>query len=231
VYSREINGRILEFGVSGKLIMNVLVMYDRQTDTLWSQLLGEAVKGELKGQELEFLPSWQTTWSDWKTRYPNTVALIKGFKSTHDPYDSYYNSNQAGIIGESFQDSRLDIKEFVIGVSLGDDAVAYPFRSLNDEPAVNDVVDGVPVLVTFDAENASGVVFERVIEGRVLIFQTSDHLTIIDDETGTIWDGLTGEALSGELEGKRLERVKSTQSFWFGWKDFYPETRVYGQGD
>lgn len=211
--------------------MNVLVMYDRQTDSLWSQLLGEAVEGELKGQELEYLPSWQTTWADWKTRYPNTVALIKGFKSTRDPYDGYYNSNQAGVVGESFQDSRLEIKEFVIGVSLGDDAVAYPFRSLNDEPVVNEIVDGVPILVIFDAENATGVVFERVIESRTLTFQTSDGLTITDVETSTTWDGLTGVALSGELEGMRLKRVKSTQSFWFGWKDFYPETRVYGEVD
>ena len=54
------------FGVSGKLIMNVLVMYDRQTDSLWSQLIGEAVDGPLKGTVLEFLPAWQTTWAEWK---------------------------------------------------------------------------------------------------------------------------------------------------------------------
>jgi hypothetical protein len=221
----------LEFGVSGKLIMNVLVMYDRQTDSLWSQLLGEAVEGELKGQKLEYLPSWQTTWADWKTRYPNTLALIKGTKSARDPYVGYYNSNQAGVIGESFQDSRLEIKEFVIGVSLGDDAVAYPFRSLNDEPVVNDVVNGVPILVIFDAVNATGVVFERTIEGRTLTFHALEGLILMDVETGTAWDGLTGLALSGELEGTQLARVKSTQSFWFGWKDFYPETKVYGEGD
>ena len=60
MYSREIDGKVYDFGVSGKLIMNVLVMYDRQTKSLWSQLLGKAVQGPLKGTELDFLPSFQT---------------------------------------------------------------------------------------------------------------------------------------------------------------------------
>ncbi|HSR32601.1 MAG TPA: DUF3179 domain-containing (seleno)protein [Anaerolineae bacterium] len=52
-----------------------------------------------------------------------------------------------------------------------------------------------------------------------------------DAETGSTWDGLTGQAIGGPLIGKRLARVKSTASFWFGWKDWYPETRVYGGSD
>ncbi len=211
--------------------MNVLVMYDRQTDSLWSQLLGEAVEGELKGQKLHFLPSWQTTWEDWRTRYPETVALVKGFKSTQDAYESYYNSYQAGVIGETFQDSRLDVKGYVIGVALGDEAKAYPFRVLNDEPVVNDILSGIPILVIFDIENASGVVFDRRVNDMILTFQPLANLQIVDNETGTIWDGLTGVGRMGELSGEQLTRVRSTQSFWFGWKDFYPETRVFGQGE
>ena len=60
------------FGTSGLLFRSNKLMYDRQTNTLWSQLLGEAVEGPLKGTRLEFLPSWQTTWEDWKTQHPNT---------------------------------------------------------------------------------------------------------------------------------------------------------------
>ena len=82
--------------------MNVLVMYDRQTDSLWSQLIGEAVDGPLKGTKLEFVPSWQTTWSDWKTQYPDTLALDKGFGGSRDPYTGYYNSSSSGVIGPIF---------------------------------------------------------------------------------------------------------------------------------
>ncbi len=228
MYSRNINGNVLDFGVSGKLIMNVLVMYDRQTDSLWSQLLGEAVEGELKGEALEYLPSWQTTWEDWKTRHPETLALVKGYSGLRDPYFGYYASNQAGVIGEASRDQRLPTKEFIVGVAIDDEAVAYAFSTLNDEPVVNDTVANVPVLVVFDAHNASGVVFERNVEGQVLTFEQDRGSIVTDTNTGTTWDGLTGEALEGELAGTQLARVRSTLSFWFGWKDFYPETRIYG---
>jgi len=94
VYSRVINGEEYTFGVSGKLIRNVLVMYDRQTESLWSQLLGETVQGPLVGTKLEFLPAFQTTWEDWKNLQPDSLALRKGYYGSRDPYSSYYISGQ-----------------------------------------------------------------------------------------------------------------------------------------
>ncbi len=228
MYSREIDGQEYTFGVSGKLIRNVLVMYDRQTGSLWSQLLGEAVEGPLKGTKLEFLPAWQTTWQDWKSRYPQTLALQKGYSGGFDPYERYFNTSDAGVIGEAVEDRRLYVKEFVIGVEQNGEAVAYPYSVLNDQPVVNHEVGGVPVLVVFDAETGSGVVFKRELDGQTLTFQSVDGLDLQDAETGSTWDGLSGAAQSGPLAGKSLERLKSTRSFWFGWKDFYPATAVYG---
>ena len=76
MYSREIEEEIYTFGVSGRLIRNTLVMFDRETDRLWEQIIGEAVDGPLKGTELEFVPAILTTWEDWKTKYPGTLALV-----------------------------------------------------------------------------------------------------------------------------------------------------------
>ncbi len=120
-------------------------------------------------------------------------------------------------------DERLPTKEFIIGLAIAGEAVAYPFSILNDESIVNDSVGNVPILVVFDPENASGIAFERRVENRTLTFIREVDFQIVDNETGTLWDGLTGLALEGELAGKQLERVKSTLSFWFGWKDFFPE--------
>jgi hypothetical protein len=233
VYSREIEGQEYTFGVSGKLIMNVLVMFDRETESLWSQLLGKAVEGELEGTELEFFPSWLTTWEEWKSRFPETVALEKGFRGGSDPYDSYYMTSQAGVLGENRFDDRLETKQFVIGVAVGEEAVAYPWSVLSAEPVVNDSVNGTPVLVVFNEATATGVVFDRELEGQELTFGLSDPetLTLADKETGSTWDGLTGRAIAGPLAGTQLPRVKSTASFWFGWKDWYPETRVYDQNE
>ncbi len=231
MYSREVDGQVYTFGVSGKLIMNVLVMFDRETKSFWSQLLGEAVDGELKGAKLDFRPAWLMTWEEWKTRYPQTLALVKGYSGSRDPYDGYYDSQQAGVLGEARVDDRLPTKQFVTGVDLDGEAVAYPWSVLSLEPVVNDQIGDTPVVVVFAAGTATGVAFRRTLEGQTLTFSISDPeaLTLTDAETGSRWAGLTGQALEGPLAGKQLERVKSTASFWFGWKDWYPETRVYGQ--
>jgi hypothetical protein len=223
-----VDGEVLEFGVSGKLIMNVLVMYDRQTDSLWSQLLGAAIDGPLAGKELTFLPAWQTTWGEWKSRHPETLALVKGYSGNLDPYNSYYISGSAGVIGETRQDNRLNTKQFVIGVEANGAAMAFPFSALSADPVVNAEVGSSSVLVVFDAENASGVAFSRVIGDRTLTFEDAGGSGLVDLETRSTWERFSGEATEGPLAGARLERVKSTTSFWFGWKDFHPNTEVYG---
>ncbi len=230
MYSREIKGREYTFGVSGKLIMNALVMYDRQTDSLWAQILGEAIQGPLQGTKLEFIPAIHTTWADWKTQHPDTLALVKGYSGVFTPYSRYYQSSEAGVIGETYRDDRLYVKEFVIGVEHNGEAVAYPFSALNKQPVVNDVIGGEPVLVVFNADTGAGVVFRRVTdEGQTLTFSAKDGLMLADAETGSTWTGLTGLAADGPLAGTQLVQLKSTSAFWFGWKDWYPDTRVFGQ--
>lgn len=232
MYSREIDGQDLTFGVSGKLIMNVLVMFDRETNTLWSQLLGEAVEGPLKGTKLEFVPAVHMKWADWREQHPDTKALVKGFPGSFSSYSRYYTNNSAGVLGENTEDERLRTKQLVVGVAIKDDAVAYPFYATGrDETLINDEVGGEPILVVFDMEGGSGIVFSRRTEdGAILTFSVKEGLTFTDQETGSTWDGRTGSATDGQLTGIQLERVKSTKSFWFGWKDFYPESRVYGEG-
>ena len=230
MYDREVEDEELTFGVSGKLIRNVLVMYDRETNSLWSQLLGEAVDGEMVGAKLTYLPSWFMTWEEWKEIHPDTIALDKnGRRGSEDVYDSYYASERAGVIGRSNFDERLQTKEFVIGVELENAAIAYPFSVLNHEPIINDSLDGKDYLVMFDLQSGASVVFERTVEGQTLTFsQNDDESTMTDLETGSIWERMNGTAIDGPLRGTELKRVKSVASFWFGWVDFHPDTIVYG---
>ncbi len=74
-----------------------------------------------------------------------------------------------------------------------------------------------------------GVSGKLITNEAVLTFEVEEGLTLIDQETGSAWDGLRGEAIEGSMKGERLRRLKSTSSFWFGWKDFYPDTQVYGE--
>ena len=234
VFAREINEQTLTFGVSGKLIMNAVVMYDHQTESLWSQFLSQAVEGPLEGTKLELLSALQTDWATWVELHPDTQALNKGGRFSRDPYERYYTYESAGVLGETRRDDRLYTKEFVIGLKEDGLARAYPFSALNDDPVINDTFGNNPILVTFDLESAAGVVFKRTVDGQTLTFDLKEDapngpLLMVDQETGSVWQALTGEAIEGPLEGKALEQIPTTHAFWFGWKDFYPETEVYGQ--
>lgn len=239
MYAREINGQVYSFGVSGKLWANGLIMYDHQTDSLWSHVAGQAITGPLKGTKLPMLPAMRTDWGTWKRLHPETL-VIDPLRSPHrrdyrvDPYEGYYYSRDTGVIATRREDQRLNPKAFVLGVRQGGAIKAYPFARLSQEPVVNDTVAGTPVVVVFQERNATGLVFSRRVGERVLTFMpvksgAGEPLTMRDEQTGSVWSGVEGVALEGGLKGRRLEPIPTTYAFWFAWKDYYPETSVYGE--
>ena len=231
MYARTVKAETLTFGVSGKLIMNALVMYDRETETLWSQFLGEAVEGELLGERLTLVPSRLTTWGDWKAEHPDTLALDTGSRP-YDPYASYYISGRTGIIPEANSDERLSTKELVLGLVGDDSQRAYAHSGLEGEQVVNDVFEGAEIVVVRDEASRSAGAFNRRVGDRVFMFEPGDagNSEMVDAETGSTWSKLTGVAVTGELEGERLDTYPSFNSFWFGWSDYYPNTEVWVSG-
>ncbi|CAN5718146.1 DUF3179 domain-containing protein [soil metagenome] len=220
----------VEFGVSGKLYNSDLLMYDRKTDSYWSQLTGTAVVGELTGQRLDFYPSELMTWGDWKNTYPDSVVLTRstGFNRDYDnpPYAGYDES--PGIwFPVTATDDRLHEKTRVTGVELSlTNFAAYPDDLVAEHGPVNDEVRGVPLLVF--ANPAAGdnvVVFLREVDGQTLQFSMDDE-GLVDEETGSRWtyDGL---AVSGELEGAQLEQVDTIKGFWFAWYAFHQQTALW----
>ena len=158
MYARNIEGAEHTFGISGKLIMNALVMYDHQTDTLWSQFLGEGVS-------LDFVPVTHIPWRAWQETHPDTLVLDKRGGYQFDSYSRYYRHNQTGVLGESHTDYRLAAKELVVGVSVGEHTKAYPFEALETQPVVNDSVAGQDILVFFETETETPLVYDRTIDG------------------------------------------------------------------
>jgi hypothetical protein len=212
--------------------MNALVMYDHQTDTLWSQFLSRGVKGPLAGVELEIVPALQTSWGQWSELHPDTRVLEKRGRYFTDQYDGYYASNMAGKLGESNSDDRLSKKDLVVGISQGNSAKAYPFRVISGEEVVNDYFAGRNVVVAFAPESETGVIFDRTMDNRTLSFEPlppeKTLSTMRDRETGTVWDRLTGRAVEGPLCCNTLERLPSHYAFWFAWSDYHPDTALYG---
>lgn len=245
------DGKELTMGVSGKLWKNVLIMYDRQTDTLWSHLLGEGLVGPLKGKFLKILPTAVfITYKEWKQLYPDTKVLdktriggVRGLfgKYSKDPYEGYYYSRQTGVIPQKYRDNRLHPKTFVVAIALdnpggaGKIAKVYPFADLNRAGVVNDTFALQELLVAYCESGKSGVVFDRKIGGKTLTFEVPPGGketqkgcgTMRDKETGSLWRRMTGDAIQGAMKGKKLSRIPSTHSFWFGWKDYYPKSEVY----
>ena len=220
------------FGVSGKLIMNALVMYDHQTRTLWSQFLREGVKGPLTGTELEVLPVTQTIWSSWVELHPDTLVLDKRGSYQRDTYDGYYSDGSAGVIGESNSDKRIARKELVLGVDANGDTKAYPLRRLQEVPILNDSVAGNDLLVFFDPATGTALVYDRSIDETQLTFRLDGEFQgvqtlLVDDETGSKWLAFTGRAVEGEMKGRTLRRALSHLSFWFSWTDWNPDTELF----
>jgi hypothetical protein len=129
----KVSGKYLQFGVSGLLYNSDVLMYDRQTQSLWSQILSQAVAGPMKGMVLPAISITHTAWSDWRTRHPDTLVLSHktGFNRDYhtNPYDGY--ERDSGIMFPvRFRTKGYHPKERVIGLVLDGKAKVYPFVEL-----------------------------------------------------------------------------------------------------
>lgn len=162
MYDRDIRGRTLSFGVSGKLYRNSLIMYDRETGSLWSHFLGAAVQGPLAGTQLKFRPSTFTDWETWRMSHPETLVLDG---SGSDSYGGYYSGSQTGILGTRRRDARLEPKDVVLGV-LSPAAKAYALRDLERFGRIRDTLAGKKVEIAYDGASQTASAFLLTDRGR-----------------------------------------------------------------
>lgn len=153
-FDSRVDGRVLTFGVSGLLYNSDVLLYDRQTQSLWSQLLGQAVSGPMKGQRLTMLALTHTTWADWRKSHPTTQILsTRTGKARPYERDAYpgYDSSQDIMFPVEFRSSGFHPKERVLGVKIGAQAKAYPFVELGKTAGVvSDQVGGTALTIRFD---------------------------------------------------------------------------------
>ena len=122
-----------QFGVSGLLYNSDVLLYDRKTESLWSQIMSEAVSGPRLGAQLKPLPASHTNWRDWVARYPDTLVLSTdtGFRRDYkrSPYLGYARTSRL-MFDVEFRNSAFRNKELVLGVSVDGTHKAYPFKVL-----------------------------------------------------------------------------------------------------
>jgi hypothetical protein len=243
-YDRRLDGTPHDFGTTGKLYRSALVMYDRQTETWWWQVSGEAIVGDLVGRRLTALPSQIISWEVFRRAHPagKTLSRDTGHSRAYgsNPYVGYDDINSSPFLYTGARDPRLKPMERVVTVSIGKEHVAYPFSVLEKVPVVHDTVGGVPIVVLFRKGVASALdagtiassrdigaaaVFSPVLDGRKLTFKVSGG-SFIDEPTQSTWT-ILGIAAAGPLSGRRLEPVVHGNHFWFSWASYRPQTRIY----
>jgi hypothetical protein len=227
VFERIVNDEETEFGTSGKLYNSNLVMYDRNTDSMWSQALAKSIVGPLTGYELKRVPFDLARWSDWKTLYPDTVVLSTntGFSRPYgvDPYGDYYTDSRI-VFPVKHSDDRMHPKEIILGFHDDRSFKAYKMSDVESEKIINDQV-GDQKLVLISVTPYAVRAFDRMIDGQALEFTYSEE-KIMDKQTGSVWD-FDGKAISGPLNGKNLQQIPYDIGFWFEWVAFYPSTVTY----
>jgi hypothetical protein len=162
VFDAKVNGKNLTFGVSGLLYQSDMLLYDRKTESLWSQIKTEAVTGPMTGARLKLLSSTQTTWGKWKEKHPKTLVLSQktGYHRDYDrdPYLGYTTSSRL-MFGVKNRNRDFHPKERVIGINYGGTVKAYPFSELaKSKQPVNDKINGKQIKVIFDKKSRTAVI-------------------------------------------------------------------------
>jgi hypothetical protein len=219
VYSRELDERTLTFYVSGMVVESNMLITDVETRSGWIQVLGRAVEGPLKGKELRRFSAVWTDWKTWRTAHPETtaVSLVRGSRKY----------SRSAVIAFGSREKALDDLQWGLA---RDRARSWPFFRLARQRVVNDAFAGIPLLVTFDPETLGPTGFDRRLDGQSLTFRRRGT-ELIDETTGSVWDPVTGRALSGPLRGRRLSMVDGTIATSRTWRAFHPDTEVWDAGE
>lgn len=168
VFDPIVQGERVEFGTSGKLWNSNLVMYDRKTDSLWSQILGEAIGGEMTGTSLAVLTSDQIRYGDWKKLHSDGQVLSRDTGSFrvygNDPYGDYYTT-PGTYFPVNAQDDRLEDKDFVLGIVIDGQAKAYYPPAVKEQGTVEDNFAGKTIIAEYIEEIDAVRLFEKLDDG------------------------------------------------------------------
>ena len=242
MYSAKVNGEPTSFGTSGLLYESNKLMYDRATFSVWHQFTGEPVIGPQVGvaDPLPFFPLLQTTWAEWQAEHPGTTVL--SLETGIYPPERYapesnatsiyheYRANPSTMFPVARRNDVLRTKDLVIGVGIDDKFKAYAVEALQKDRVVNDQVGGTEIVVVAAAESDAARVYKREGHSFRLDPESSSDPALprsLVDDSGGKWQVTEEHIVSSVDDSKKLDRIPTHTSFWFGWYNFHPETEVY----
>lgn len=172
-FSSMVHGQHLQFGVSGLLYSSDVLFYDRQSDSLWSQIHRRAISGKWLGESLEQLPLEHTTWKKWREKHPQTQVLSNrlGYKREYrnDPYRGYEKSKQLFFKVAHKIPKEYHPKERVLGLIVNGKAKAYPFAELRKQGQAifMDEFNGQSFQIRWDQSNNSAHILD--LDGKPIV--------------------------------------------------------------
>ncbi|WP_439025704.1 DUF3179 domain-containing protein [Haloarchaeobius sp. DT45] len=206
------------FGVSGRLLNSNLVMYDRETDSRWPQVMGTAISGSYRDHSLQHVRVTWTTWDEWKSVHPDTTLLTEdtGYIRDYgrDPYGTYnpksgYYKTDGMLFEPEKQDGRHPPKLVVVGARTASGAFAVAKQRLRQDRVVTGNAGDVPVVAVYEPELDTGYVY-----------RADSDVTVSGETYEVDGEGYTGDALP-------LDSVPAFDAMWFAWFAFYPSTEIH----
>lgn len=233
-YEATIDGMNLIFDNEGKLFNSTSVLIDRNTGSLWSQLLGIAFDGPLSGKGLPYVISWWSTWDKVKKLYPNALVLSapRGSDKPYgrDPYGSYiiqgtYYDDDRIVYPVQYKNALFPPKTKILGLEINGLPLAINEAYVKEKKVVNFFFGPYALVAVFDPRLDIIRVFNRTVWDQQLSFVTNQQNLPIDIQTNTLWN-YDGKAIHGNLKDASITEFFGINAFWFSWYAYHPETIV-----
>ncbi len=245
-FDRRLDSKTYSFGVSGMLRHSDMVMFDRETESWWQQITGEAIVGDLLGEKLKQIPAQIVGFEQFAKAFPKGMVVSKDTGHIRNygrnPYVGYDEIGKPPFLFRGKTDGRIRPMEKIVVVEIDGQSTVYPHSTTRKMRVINDEIGSQRVVIfhidgansALDAEQiseskdigATGV-FVPEIDGKKLNFSFSKGV-FIDDETKSKWN-VFGQAIEGKLKGKQLKHIQHGDYFAFAWLTFRPKSVIYGE--
>jgi len=234
VWESEVDGKKLTFHLAGINNQN-FIMRDDETGAWWQQVSGEAIHGPLKGKKLTQVYNDELTFALWKRENPQGRVLKPDdrVKQKYEAADWEEQYAKLRVVTPVDPNDKLSPRALIAGLAISGRSKAYPIPALEKQRLILDSIGVTPLFITLGDDNKSVRAFERTVDGRALEFfvkADTSPIQLTDAETATTWD-FTGKAVSGPLAGKQLKKIVALKDYWFDWKIYHPDTKVYMLGE
>jgi len=232
VWESTVDGRVLHFHLAGINNQN-FIMRDEETGSWWQQVSGKAIHGPLKGHQLKSVFHDEVSFEIWKREQPQGRVLKPDERiaagKQYEAADWETRVGRMRVVEGTDVDKRLAPRTLVIGVTVDGTSMAYPLTALQKQSPIIDMVGSAPIVVALGVDRRSVRAFERTVDGRRLEFfqkMGGGEFQMVDAETNSTWN-FEGKAIAGPLAGRQLKKVFVLEDYWFDWRLYHPDTRIY----